>query len=124
MSTDPEISCPPARASSCPLTPRGSQVFVHDVLGPQDPGFFNPDVPGTRVLTPVEPGVGVVCTSGFEPVPGCSTLDMRDWSSPQRSLVFVDIPVIGRPPLRVWMDILPRLDEGALRQLMEHLFRR
>ncbi|WP_269455083.1 hypothetical protein [Rhodococcus sp. LB1] len=31
---------------------------------------------------------------------------MRDWPSPQRSLVFVDVPVIGRPPLRVWMDIL------------------
>ncbi|WP_016884898.1 MULTISPECIES: hypothetical protein [unclassified Rhodococcus (in: high G+C Gram-positive bacteria)] len=119
------IGSAPADADpATPAIPRGSQVFVNDVLGPQDPGFWNPDVPGTRVLTPVEPGVSVVCTSGFEPVPGCSTLDMRDWSSPQRSLVFVDVPVIGRPPLRVWMDILPRLDEGALGQLMEHLFPR
>ncbi|MGV9869319.1 hypothetical protein [Rhodococcus koreensis] len=55
----------------------------------------------------------MVFTSGFEPTPGYSTLDMRDRSSPQCSLVFVDVPVIGRPPLRVWMDILPRLDEGA-----------
>lgn len=119
------IGAAPAGADpATPPIPRGSLVFVHDVLGPQDAGFWNPDVRGTRVLTPVEPGVSVVCTSGFEPVPGCSTLDMRDWSSPQRSLVFVDVPVIGRPPLRVWMDILPRLDEGALGQLTEHLFPR
>ena len=117
-------SAPAGADPATPPIPRGSQVFVNDVLGPQDPGFWNLDVPGTRVLTPLEPGVSVVCTSGFEPVPGCSTLDMRDWSSPQRSLVFVDVPVLGRPPLRVWMDILPRLDEGALGQLTEHLFPR
>ena len=116
------IGTAPAGAEpASPSIPRGSLVIVNDVLGPQDPGFWNPDVPATRILTPVEPGVNVYCLSGFEPTTGCSTLDMRDWSSPQRSLMFVDMPVIGRPPLRLWMDILPRLDEGPLGQLMNHL---
>ncbi|SDD25666.1 hypothetical protein [Rhodococcus tukisamuensis] len=117
-------SAPAGAEPATPSIPRGSLVIVNDVLGPEDPGFWNPDVPGTRVLTPVEPGVEVLCASGFEPTPGCSTLDMRDWSSPQRDLVFVDVPVIGRPPLRVWMDIIPRLDEGPLGHLMERLFAR
>ncbi|MFZ2175705.1 MAG: hypothetical protein WAW17_17045 [Rhodococcus sp. (in: high G+C Gram-positive bacteria)] len=117
-------SAPAGAEPATPSIPRGALMSVKDVLGPQDPGFWNPDVPGTRILTPVEPGVSVYCASGFEPTPGCSTLDMRDWSSPQRDLVFVDVPVIGRPPVRVWMDILPRLDEGSLGQLMEGLFAR
>lgn len=117
-------SAPAGAGPATPSIPRGSLVTVNDVLGPQDPGFWNPDVRGTRVLTPVEPGVRVYCASGFEPTPGCSTLDMRDWSSPQRDLAFVDVPMIGRPPLRVWMDVLPRLDEDTLGQLMDHLFTR
>lgn len=117
-------AAPAGAEPATPSIPRGMLRVVDDVLGPQDPGFWNPAVPGTRVLTPVEPGVRVYCASGFEPTPGCSTLDMRDWSSPQRNLVFVDVPVIGRPPLRVWMDVLPRLDEGSLGQLTEHLFAR
>lgn len=117
-------SAPAGAEPASPSIPRGSFVVINDVLGPQDPGFWNPDVPATRILTPVDPGVSVYCASGFEPTPGCSTLDMRDWSSPQRSLVFVDVPVIGRPPVRVWMDVLPRLDEGSLGQLMERLFAR
>ncbi|WP_433607935.1 hypothetical protein [Prescottella agglutinans] len=117
-------SAPAGAESATPSIPRGYPQIVDDVLGPQDPGFWNPEVPGTRVLTPVEPGVRVYCASGFEPTPGCSTLDMRDWSSPQRDLVFVDVPMIGRPPLRVWMDVLPRLDEGSLGQLAERLLPR
>ncbi len=117
-------SAPAGAEPATPSIPRGYPQIVDDVLGPQDPGFWNPEVPGTRVLTPVEPGVRVYCASGFEPTPGCSTLDMRDWSSPQRDLVFVDVPMIGRPPLRVWMDVLPRLDEGSLGQLAERLLPR
>ncbi|WP_430336237.1 hypothetical protein [Rhodococcus sp. ACT016] len=117
-------AAPVAAEPATPAVPRGYPQIVNDVLGPQDPGFWNPDVRGTRVLTPVEPGVRVYCASGFEPTPGCSTLDMRDWSSPQRDLVFVDVPMIGRPPLRVWMDIIPRLDEGSLGQLTERLLTR
>ncbi|GAB2655887.1 hypothetical protein ABI214_08125 [Prescottella soli] len=117
-------SAPAGAEPANPSTPRGYPQAVDDVLGPQDPGFWNPDVPGTRVLTPVEPGVRVYCANRFEPTPGCSTLDMRDFSSPQRPLVFVDVPVIGWPPLRVWTDVLPRLDEGSLGQLMERFFAR
>ncbi|MFC9516895.1 hypothetical protein ACFTSD_14285 [Nocardiaceae bacterium NPDC056970] len=106
-----------------PPVPRGYPQIVNDVLGPQDPGFWNPDVPGTRILTPVEPGVRVYCASGFEPTPGCSTIDMRD-SSPQWPLVFVDVPMFGRPPLRVWMDVIPRFNEGSSGQLLEHIFTR
>ncbi|MEU2005195.1 hypothetical protein ACH47B_29160 [Rhodococcus sp. NPDC019627] len=43
-------SAPAGAGPAAPPIPRGSLVFVNDVLGPQDPGFFNPDVPGTRVL--------------------------------------------------------------------------
>lgn len=117
-------SAPAGAEPATPSIPRGYPHIVNHVLGPQDPGFWNPEVPGTRVLTPVEPGVIVACASGFEPTPGCSTLDMRDWSSPQRTLVFVDVPMMGRPPLRVWMDVLPRLDEGSLGQLAERLLPR
>ena len=63
-------SAPAGADPANPSIPRGPLVFVNDVLGPQDLGFWNPDVPGTRVLTPVEPGVSVVCTSGFEKPPG------------------------------------------------------
>ncbi|MDN5759670.1 MAG: hypothetical protein L0H59_14240 [Tomitella sp.] len=104
-----------------PSVPRGYPVIVDDVLGPHDPGFWNPAIPGTRILTPVEPGVRVYCASGIEPPPGCSTLDMRDWTSPQRSLVPVDVPMIGGPPLRVWADVLPRSDQGYLSALARHL---
>ncbi|WP_305091629.1 hypothetical protein [Prescottella sp. R16] len=61
--------------------------------------------------------------SGYESPPGCATLDWH-WSSPQRDLVFVDVPMIGRPPVRVWTDILPRLNEGSLGQLLQRFFTR
>lgn len=117
-------SAPAGAEPAAPPVPRGALRMVDDVLGPQDPGFWNPEVRGTRVATPIEPDAKVFCASGFEPTPECSTLDMRDWSSPQRSLVFVDVPMLGRPPVRVWMDVLPRLDEGALGQLMARLLTR
>ncbi|GEM_PF-3761066 len=50
--------------------PRGSLVNVNDVLGPHDAGFWNPDVRGTRVLTPIRLGEGVYCVSGYEIPPG------------------------------------------------------
>lgn len=65
----------PAGADPAPSVPRGYPVPVDDVLGPQDPGFWDPAVEGTRILTPVGPGVRVDCASGFEPPPG--VLDAR-----------------------------------------------
>ncbi|WP_072691355.1 hypothetical protein [Rhodococcus marinonascens] len=106
-------SAPVGAEPATPSIPRGMLRIVDDVLGPQNPGFWNPEVSGTRVLTPVEPGVIVACASGFEPTISCSTIDRRELS-PQRRLVFIDVPAIGEPPLRVWIDVLPRLDEGSL----------
>lgn len=63
------------------------------------------------------------CVSGYETPPGCSTTHMTDWTSGQRDLVHIDVPMIGRPSLRVWMDILPRLNEGSLGQLVQFLAR-
>ena len=108
---------------TAPPIPRGMPQVVDDVLGPQDPGFWNPAVPGTRVLTRVEPGVQVACATGFEPTISCSTLDMRDLRSPQRSLGFVDVPVIGGPSLRVWMDY-PRWGDGSTGELTDRVIAR
>lgn len=106
------IGAAPATAQpSAPPIPRGMPQVVTDVLGPRDPGFWNPAVNGTRVLTPVEPGVEVACATGFEPVISCSTLDMRDFT-PQRSLGFIDVPTIGGPALRMWFDY-PRWGDGS-----------
>lgn len=104
-----------ASANAGPATPpipRGMPAAVDDVLGPADPGFWDPAVDGTRILTPVEPGVRVACATGFEPVLSCSTLDMRDVTSPQRQLGFVDAPTLGGPALRLWFDY-PRWGDGS-----------
>ncbi|MGO4205436.1 hypothetical protein AB4Z09_27605 [Rhodococcus sp. TAF43] len=116
-------SSPAGAEPASPSIPRGGLAAVNDVLVPQDPGFWNPEVRGTRVLTPIRPGETVYCVSGYETPPGCATLD-KHWSSPQRDLVFVDVPMIGRSPVRVWMDILPRLNEGSLGQLLQRFFAR
>lgn len=100
-----------AGAQEAPPIPRGMPQVVTDVLGPQDAGFWDPAVAGTRVLTPVEPGVEVACATGFEPVISCSSLDMRTLGSPQRSLQFVDVPTLGGP-LRMWFDY-PRWGDGS-----------
>lgn len=95
-------------------------MVVSDVLSPGHPGFWNPAISGTRVLTPVEPGVEVACATGFDPVISCSTLDMRDLSSPQRSLQFVDAPTLGGPPLRMWFDY-PRWGDGSTAAVNERV---
>lgn len=100
-----------ATAQEVPPIPRGMQQVVTDILGPQDAGFWDPAVPGTRVLTPVGPGVSVACATGFEPVISCSTLDMFTQGAAQRSLQFVDVPTLGGP-LRMWFDY-PRWGDGS-----------
>lgn len=108
-----------AAAQEGPPIPRGMPQIVTDVLGPQDAGFWDPAVPGTRVLTPVEPGVQVACATGFEPVISCSTLDMGTPGSAQRPLQFVDVPTLGGP-LRMWFDY-PRWGDGSTGELNERL---
>ncbi|MDN5722036.1 MAG: hypothetical protein L0H20_03390 [Corynebacterium sp.] len=107
---------------AAPPIPRGMPAVVDTVLGPDDPGFWDPAVDGTRVLTPVEPGVRVACATGFEPVISCSTLDMRDLTSPQRTLAFIDVPTLGGP-LRVWFDY-PRWGGGSTAAVNEQLIER
>lgn len=109
-----------AQPVTAPPIPRGMPMVVSDVLQPGDPGFWNPALSGTRVLTPVEPGVEVACATGFVPVISCSTLDMRDLTSPQRSLQFVDVPTLGGPPLRLWFDH-PRWGDGSTAELNERI---
>lgn len=93
-------------------TPRGMPRIVSDVLGPGDPAFWNPAISGTRVLTPIEPGAEVACATGFVPVISCHTGGRSPSGPAQRSLAFIDVPVIGRPPLRIWVD-LPRWGDGS-----------
>ncbi|GAA4259557.1 hypothetical protein GCM10022294_00560 [Dietzia aurantiaca] len=94
-------------------------MVVSDVMGPGDPGFWDPAVVGTRVLTLVEPGVEVACATGFEPVISCSTLDMRELGSPQRTLQFIDVPTLGEP-LRIWFDY-PRWGDGSTAAVNERI---
>lgn len=108
-----------AAQPAAPPIPRGMPMVVSDVMGPGDPGFWDPAVSGTRVLTPVEPGVRVACATGFEPVISCNTLDMRDLGSPQRQLGFVDVPTLGGP-LRVWFDY-PRWGDGSTGEVNERI---
>ena len=110
----PALAAPssPATTPPTPPIPRGMPQIVSDVLGPSDPAFWNPAVPGTRVLTPIEPGGGVACATGFVPVISCSTAHRSPYGSPQRALEFIDVPVPGGPPLRVWFDV-PRLGDGS-----------
>lgn len=112
-------SAQPADASNT----RGMPMVVSDVLGPGDPGFWDHAIDGTRVLTPVEPGVQVACATGFVPVISCSTLDMRDLSSPQRTLQFIDMPTLGGPPLRMWFDY-PRWGDGSTAEVNERIIDR
>lgn len=107
-------------ATPTPEIPRNMPQIVSDVLGPADPAFWNPAVPGTRVLTPIEPDVEVACATGFVPVISCSTLDRSPFGTPQRTLEHVDVPVLGGPPLRVWFDV-PRLGDGSTQEPVERL---
>lgn len=91
---------------------RGLPQTVTDVLGPADPAFWNPAVPGTRVLTPVDPRDEVICLTGFVPVLNCWTSEREVLASTMRPLAHVDVPMIGGPPLRIWVD-LPRWGDGS-----------
>lgn len=93
-------------AAAAPPIPRGMPQVVTDVLGPQDPGFLDPAVGGTRVLTPVKPGEIIACATGFTPTISCSILNRADVGSPQRPMVPVDVPTVGGP-VRVWINVLP-----------------
>lgn len=111
----------PATAAPTPQVPRGPQI-VHDVLGPTDPAFWNLAIPGTRVLSPIDPHDQVICLTAFVPVNSCWTNKKYELATP-RPLAHVDVPVIGGPPLRIWVD-LPRwgdgsTGEGSTRQLTD-----
>lgn len=100
-------------------TPRGMLQIVSDVLGPDDPAFWNPAISGTRVLTPIEPGADVACTTGFVPVISCHTGHRPPYAQGRRPLEFVDVPAPGGP-LRVWFDV-PRLGDGSTREPVERI---
>ena len=55
------VAAPVTAAAPMPGPARGLPQAVNDVLGPADPAFWNPAVPGTRVLTPVGPRDEVIC---------------------------------------------------------------
>ncbi|WP_194860222.1 hypothetical protein [Dietzia sp. SYD-A1] len=99
--------------------PRGMLQIVSDVLGPDDPAFWNPAISGTRVLTPIEPGAEVACTTGFVPVISCHTGHRSPHGQGQRPLEFVDVPAPGGP-LRVWFDV-PRLGDGSTEEPVERI---
>lgn len=103
----------PAGAEPGALAPtRGLPETVTDVLGPADPVFWNAAVPGTRILTPVDPRDEVICLTGFVPTLNCWTKDREVLTATMRPLAHVDVPVIGGPPLRIWVD-LPRWGDGS-----------
>lgn len=96
------VAAPVVAEPAAPPIPRGMHMVVHDVIGPNDPGFWDPAVPGTRVWPPLVPGAWVTCASGFVPAPSCTLLDR--WAGmTARDLLPVDVPVPGGP-LRVWFD--------------------
>lgn len=102
----------PAEVAPTLETPRGMPRIVSDVLDPGDPAFWNPAISGTRVLTPIEPDAEVACATGFVPVISCHTGGRSPSGPAQRSLAFIDVPVIGGAPLRIWVD-LPRWGDGS-----------
>ncbi|PWD94804.1 hypothetical protein DEQ16_14145 [Dietzia maris] len=104
----------PADAAPAALTPatRGLPETIMDVLGPADPGFWNAAVPGTRILTPVDPHDEVICLTGFVPKLNCWTKERDVLAATMRPLAHLDVPMIGGPPLRIWVD-LPRWGDGS-----------
>ena len=108
-SADPAAAGPAAPASEIPL---GTPQSVSDVLGPADPAFWNPAIPGTRVLTPIDPRDEVICLSGFVPALNCWTSNKDELASTPRPLAHVDIPMLGGARLRIWVDV-PRWGDGV-----------
>lgn len=106
----------PAAPAPAPAAPaaatRGLPETVTDVLGPADPAFWNTAVPGTRILTPVDPRDDVICLTGFVPKLNCWTKERDVRAATMRPLAHVDVPMFGGPPLRIWMD-LPRWGDGS-----------
>jgi len=105
-----------APAGAAPVSPapatRGLPETVTDVLGPADPAFWNAAVPGTRIATPVDPRDEVICLMGFVPKLNCWTSERDVLTATMRPLAHVDVPMIGGPPLRIWVD-LPRWGDGS-----------
>lgn len=120
------VAAPAAVATPAAATPitdatRGLPQVVNDVLGPADPAFWNPAVPGTRVLTPVDPHDDVICLTGFVPVINCWTKEREGLTATMRPLAHIDVLVGSGAPMRIWVD-LPRwgdgsTGEGSIRQL-------
>lgn len=103
----------PAEAPPAPApATRGLPESVTDVLGPADPAFWNAAVPGTRIVTPVDPRDEVICLTGFVPKLNCWTAERGVLAATMRPLAHVDVPMIGGPPLRIWVD-LPRWGDGS-----------
>lgn len=103
----------PAEAPPAPApATRGLPESVTDVLGPADPAFWNAAVPGTRIVTPVDPRDEVICLTGFVPKLNCWTSEREVLAATMRPLAHVDVPMIGGPPLRIWVD-LPRWGDGS-----------
>ena len=106
------VAAPVTAAAPMPSPARGLPEVVNDVLGPENPAFWNPAVPGTRVLTPVGPRDEVICLTGFVPVINCWTDSRHDLGSTPRPLAHVDVPVGSGAPMRLWVD-LPRWGDGS-----------
>lgn len=102
----------PATAAPIPGATRGLPHVVNDVLEPADPAFWNPAVPGTRVLTPVDPRDEVICLTGFVPVINCWTNSRHELASTPRPLAHVDVPAGSGAPMRIWVD-LPQWGDGS-----------
>lgn len=100
-----------APAAPAPAT-RGLPETVTDVLGPADPAFWNAAVPGTRIVTPIDPRDEVICLTDFVPALNCWTSERDALTATMRPLAHVDIPMIGGSPLRIWVD-LPRWGDGS-----------
>lgn len=64
---------------------------------------------------PTAPGwrrAEVICLPGVVPALNCGTSERDVLASTMRPLAHVDLPMIGSPPLRIWVD-LPRWGDGS-----------
>ncbi|WP_239550592.1 hypothetical protein [Dietzia cinnamea] len=111
----PADTAPESPAGAAPAAPaptRGLSEIVTDVLGPADLAFWNAAVPGTRIATPVDPRDEVICLTGFDLKLNCWTKERDVLAATMRPLAHLDVPMIGGPPLRIWVD-LPRWGDGS-----------
>lgn len=54
----------------------------------------------------------MICLPGVVPALNCGTSERDVLASTMRPLAHVDLPMIGSPPLRIWVD-LPRWGDGS-----------